>query len=57
MLLLSDVTSTRSIQSNLSSVQSILVSEQKYQNNLKNLESEKNIFYNSHIYNVYVIFY
>ena len=35
----------------------ILVSEQKYKNNLKNLEYEKNIFYSSHIYNVYVIFY
>ena len=40
-------------QSVMSSVQPILVLEQKYQNNLKNLESEKN----SHIYNVYVIFY
>ena len=33
----------------------ILVSERKYKNNLKNLESEKNIFCNSHI-NVCVCF-
>ena len=34
-----------------------LLSEREYKNNLKNLESQKNIFYNSHIFNVYVIFY
>ena len=36
----------------------ILVSEQKHKNNLKNRESrKKKIFYNSHIYNVYKMFY
>ena len=35
----------------------ILVSERKYEYNLKNRESQKNIFLNSNIYNVYVMFY
>ena len=39
----------------------ILVSEQKYKNNLKNFESQKKkkkkMFYHSHIYNTYVMFY
>ena len=33
----------------------ILVSERKYKNNFKNRESQKNIFYNSHIYNCVII--
>ena len=35
----------------------ILVSEGKCKNNLKNLGSQKNILYNSHIYNVYIMLY
>ena len=35
----------------------ILFSERKHRNNLKNYGYEKNILYNSHKYNVYVMFY
>ena len=35
----------------------VLVSEQKYKNNIKNREFQKKNNYNSHIYNVYVMFY
>ena len=35
----------------------IPISERKYKNNLKNRDSQKNVFYNSHKYNVNVMFY
>ena len=63
-LLLSDVISTRSSQSNLAFAQSILLkfllSEQKYKNNLKNCESQEKYIYFTilvTVYNVYVMFF